>query len=211
MRSLLDEGYTVLLETSGERPLGNVPRAVHKIVDVKCPGSGEGGTFLMENLAALSPRDEVKFVIADRADYEFSREFTRQHQLDRKVASVIFSPAFRKDSAGRSAENALLDPRELVDWVLADGLNVRVGLQMHKFIWDAATKGVRKIAVIGDRRERRDLIPITRNDGVHGNGGDQSGVFVPLFSISTARSTRLLRVSSRFAPVIQRTYSFWCV
>jgi 7-carboxy-7-deazaguanine synthase len=142
MRELLDDGYTVLLETSGERPLSNVPREVHKIVDVKCPGSGEGGTFALENLAALAAHDEVKFVIADRADYEFARDFMREHGLEARVASVIFSPAFRKDAAGRSAESALLDPRELVDWVLSDGLNVRVGLQMHKFIWDAATKGV---------------------------------------------------------------------
>jgi len=144
MHDLVAEGYTVLLETSGERPLLEVPREVHKIVDVKCPGSGEGGTFLMENLVALTPRDEVKFVIADRADYEFARDFTRQHGLEnpQRVGSLIFSPAFRKDASGRSAENALLDPRDLVEWVMADGLNVRVGLQVHKFIWDAATKGV---------------------------------------------------------------------
>ena len=142
MQRLIAEGYTVLLETSGERPLGSVPKEIHKIVDVKCPGSGEGGTFRPENLASLSSRDEVKFVIADRADYEFARDFTRQHGLDERVASVIFSPAFRKDATGRSAENALLDPRELVEWVLADGLNVRLGLQMHKFVWDAAEKGV---------------------------------------------------------------------
>ena len=144
MQSLITEGYEVLLETSGERPLSNVPREVHKIVDVKCPGSGEGGSFLPENLKALSERDELKFVIADRADYEFSRDFIRQHRLEdaQRVGSIIFSPAFRKDASGRSAENALLDPRKLVDWVLQDGLNVRVGLQMHKFIWDAAEKGV---------------------------------------------------------------------
>jgi 7-carboxy-7-deazaguanine synthase len=144
MRDLLAEGYIVLLETSGERPLANVPPEVHKIVDVKCPASGEGASFLLENLETLSPRDELKFVIADRADYEFARDFVRKHRLDNahRIASVIFSPAFRKDAAGRRAENALLDPRELVEWVLADGLNVRIGLQMHKFIWEAAQKGV---------------------------------------------------------------------
>jgi 7-carboxy-7-deazaguanine synthase len=142
MRQLIADGYTVLLETSGERPLASVPKEAHKIVDVKCPGSGEGGTFDLNNLAALTSRDEVKFVIADRADYQFARDFMRQHSLEQRAGSVILSPAFRKDATGRSAENALLDPRELSEWVLRDGLNVRVGLQMHKFVWDAAEKGV---------------------------------------------------------------------
>src|SRR5215472_14510276 len=88
MERLLKFGYTLLLETSGERPLENVPEAVHKIVDVKCPGSGEGGTFRLSNLEALTPGDEVKFVLADRADYEFAREFTRQHNLENRVAGV---------------------------------------------------------------------------------------------------------------------------
>ncbi len=143
MERLIAEGYTVLLETSGERPLANVPKPVVKIVDVKCPRSGEGGTFRTENLAALQPHDEIKFVLVDRADYEFARDFTRQHALTAKVNSVIFSPAFRKDAAGvRDASQALLDPRELAEWILADGLNVRLGLQIHKFIWDPAMKGV---------------------------------------------------------------------
>jgi 7-carboxy-7-deazaguanine synthase len=142
MQRLVNEGYTVLLETSGERPLQCVPSQVHKIVDVKCPDSGESGAFREANLETFTPRDEVKFVIASRRDYEFAREFTRRHSLEARVASVIFSPAFRKDAAGRSAENALLDPQQLVDWVIQDGLNVRVGLQLHKFIWDAAQKGV---------------------------------------------------------------------
>src|SRR2546421_6703406 len=142
MQRLLDESYTVMLETSGERPLQNVPSAVHKIVDVKCPASGEGGTFLLSNIEALGSRDEVKFVIASREDYDYARDFTRQHGLAERASSVIFSPAFRQDAAGRSVENALLDPQQLVQWVLADGLNVRVGLQIHKFIWDAAAKGV---------------------------------------------------------------------
>ena len=143
MQRLVDLGYTVLLETSGERPLNKVPSAVHKIVDVKCPGSGEGETFHLENLAALGPGDEVKFVLADRADYEFARNFTRRHNLNGRVASVIFSPAFRKDATGRGdISQALLDPRQLADWIVADGLDVRLGLQIHKFIWDPATKGV---------------------------------------------------------------------
>jgi len=139
MERLLSGGYTLLLETSGERPLARVPAAVHKIVDVKCPASGEGGSFDLGNLAALTARDELKFVIADRADYEFARDFLRAHK---PAAAAIFSPAFRKDAAGRNAANMLLDPRELVEWVLADGLDVRVGLQIHKFIWEPQTKGV---------------------------------------------------------------------
>jgi 7-carboxy-7-deazaguanine synthase len=143
MDRLLDRGYTLLLETSGERPLERVPRAVHKIVDVKCPGSGEGGTFLLSNLEALTPADEVKFVLADRADYEFAREFTRSHGLEGRANSVLFSPAFRKSpSPERDSSNCLLDPRMLAGWILEDKLNVRLGLQIHKFIWEPAAKGV---------------------------------------------------------------------
>ena len=142
MQRLLDAGYQVLLETSGERPLASVPAAVHKIVDVKCPHSGAADTFRLDNLSVLTSRDEVKFVISDRVDYEFSRDFTRRHDLTARLAAVIFSPAFRKDVVGRTAENALLDPRQLTDWILADGLNVRLGLQLHKFVWEPTTKGV---------------------------------------------------------------------
>src|SRR6476660_2316578 len=130
MDRLLARGYTLLLETSGERPLESVPPAVHKIVDVKCPGSGEGGTFRLSNLAAITAADEVKFVLSDRADYEFARDFMRQHGLEHKVREILFSPAFRKSpSAERDASNCQLDPRELADWILQDGLNVRLGLQ----------------------------------------------------------------------------------
>jgi 7-carboxy-7-deazaguanine synthase len=143
MSRLLASGYELMIETSGERPLENVPVEVHKIVDVKCPGSGEGGSFRMENLAALTARDEVKFVIRDRADYEFAREFVRQHGLERKVGSVLFSPAFTKaPSPIRTSENCLLDPRILVEWLLADGLEARLSLQIHKFVWEPAMKGV---------------------------------------------------------------------
>jgi 7-carboxy-7-deazaguanine synthase len=143
MERLLAQGYTLLLETSGERELERVPRAVHKIVDVKCPGSGESETFRLSNLQALTPRDEIKFVLADRTDYEFARDFTRQHQLESKVHSVIFSPVFLKNpSAQRDSSNCQLDPRALAEWILQDGLNVRLGLQIHKFIWEPATKGV---------------------------------------------------------------------
>ena len=143
MDRLLARGYTLLLETSGERPLENVLPAVHKIVDVKCPGSGEGGTFRMSNLAAITAADEVKFVLADRADYEFARDFMRQHGLEQKAGSVLFSPVFLKNpSPERDTSNCQLDPRLLAEWILEDGLNVRLGLQIHKFIWEPATKGV---------------------------------------------------------------------
>jgi len=143
MERLLSSRYTVLLETSGERPLENVPPEVIKIVDVKCPHSGEFGRFREQNLAALSAGDEIKFVLADRADYEFARGFTWRHELPSRVRSVIFSPAFRKDASGaRDASHCLLDPQQLAEWILADDLNVRLGLQIHKFIWEPSMKGV---------------------------------------------------------------------
>jgi 7-carboxy-7-deazaguanine synthase len=143
MQRLLDDRYTVLIETSGERPLDRVPEKVIKIVDVKCPGSGEGDAFRMENLEALTSRDEIKFVLASRADYEFAREFTHRHNLASRVNAVLFSPAFRKDATGaRDASHCLLDPQQLAEWMLADNLTARLGLQLHKFIWDPAVKGV---------------------------------------------------------------------
>jgi 7-carboxy-7-deazaguanine synthase len=143
MERLLSAGYNVLLETSGERLLARVPKAVVKIVDVKCPHSGASDSFAMENLPALTANDEIKFVLSDRDDYEFARDFTRAHGLDRRVRSIIFSPAFKKDAAGdRDARHCLVDPQELAEWILADGLNVRLGLQIHKFIWEPAAKGV---------------------------------------------------------------------
>jgi 7-carboxy-7-deazaguanine synthase len=143
MHQLLESGYQVLLETSGERPLQNVPTEVIKIVDVKCPHSGEGGTFRIENLQTLNPRDEVKFVLSSRNDYEFARAFTLEQNLAERVNAVLFSPAFRKDATGaRDSSHCLLDPQELAEWMLADEVPARLGLQLHKFIWDPAVKGV---------------------------------------------------------------------
>lgn len=143
MEELLEDGYRVLLETSGERPLERVPEGVIKIVDVKCPNSGEGGTFLTENLATLTADDEIKFVLSDRTDYEFACEFTRGHNLAKRVNAVLFSPAFRKDAKGaRDSSHCLLDPQQLAEWMLADDVPARLGLQLHKFIWDPAVKGV---------------------------------------------------------------------
>ena len=143
MQNLIQTGYTVLLETSGERLLQTVPAAVIKIVDVKCPNSGEGDTFRTENLDFLTDRDEVKFVLSSRRDYEFAREFVQRHNLARKVNAILFSPAFRKDATGaRDSSHCLLDPQDLAEWMIADNVPARLGLQLHKFIWDPAVKGV---------------------------------------------------------------------
>jgi 7-carboxy-7-deazaguanine synthase len=143
MQRLLGQGYKLMIETSGERSLAEVPEAVHKIMDVKCPGSGESHRFHLRNLEYLTPRDEVKFVIADRTDYEFARDFVVEHQLAAKVKDILFSPAFtNRPSTERDASNCTLDPRLLVDWILEDGLPVRLNLQIHKFIWEPAMKGV---------------------------------------------------------------------
>ena len=143
MERLLIQGYELMIETSGERPLADVPKAVHKIMDVKCPGSGESERFHFANLETLTDRDEVKFVVTDRRDYEFARNFTIEHQLACKVKDVLFSPAFtNRPSLERDASNCTLDPRQLVDWMLADGVPARLNLQIHKFIWEPAKKGV---------------------------------------------------------------------
>jgi 7-carboxy-7-deazaguanine synthase len=116
---------------------------VHKIVDVKCPGSGEAGSFRVSNLECLTDRDEVKFVIANRGDYEFTRDFIRENKLETRARQVLLSPAFSKTpSTDRSTENCLLDPRELVEWMLADAVPARLSLQIHKYIWEPQKKGV---------------------------------------------------------------------
>jgi len=135
---LLASGYTVMIETSGERFIGRLPKAVVKIVDVKCPDSGEADSFDMRNLAEFSRNDEIKFVLASRRDYEFAREFARQHRLAERLKEIVFSPV-HGDPEGKWAG---LEPRLLVEWMLEDGLNARLGLQLHKIIWHPATKGV---------------------------------------------------------------------
>jgi 7-carboxy-7-deazaguanine synthase len=143
MEQLLDADYQVLLETSGERPLLRVPKQVIKIVDVKCPHSGEPNTFATENLKALQPHDELKFVLTDRTDYEFARDFVLSHGLPERVHATLFSPAFEKAASGaRDTSHCLLDPQELAQWILADNVPARLSLQIHKLIWDPAAKGV---------------------------------------------------------------------
>ena len=129
--SLLAEGYQVLIETSGERYVGDLAREVVKIVDVKCPGSGENGRFNLANLDVLERKDQIKFVILDEKDYLYARDFIEAHGVAGRVDEILFSPVFGK-----------IHPRQLAEWILRDNLEVRVGLQIHKFIWDPETRGV---------------------------------------------------------------------
>ncbi len=131
MRRLLGSGRTVLLETGGHIDISAVPRDVVKVVDVKCPGSGEAERNDWGNLERLAAHDEVKFVIADRADYEFARGVVRAQQLDRRCGAVLFSPVHGE-----------LDPARLAAWVLEDRVPARVQVQLHKYLWGAETRGV---------------------------------------------------------------------
>jgi 7-carboxy-7-deazaguanine synthase len=131
MNRLLQGGRTVLLETGGHRPIDRVPAEVVKIVDIKCPGSGEAGKNDWGNIARLAPHDEVKFVVQDRADYEFARDAITRHDLATRAAAVLISPV-----------HGVLDARSLSEWVLADHLPVRLQLQLHKYIWSPTTRGV---------------------------------------------------------------------
>lgn len=131
MSTLLDRGFTVMLETGGHRPIDQVPKDVVKIVDVKCPGSGESDHNHWPNLDVLARHDEVKFVVKDRVDYEFAREVIARHALPSRVAAVLLSPV-----------HGVLDPKTLSEWMLADHLHARLQLQLHKLIWSAETRGV---------------------------------------------------------------------
>ena len=131
MTMLADAGHTVLLETSGAHDISPVDPRVHRIMDLKTPGSGECARNLFSNIEHLRQCDEVKFVIGSREDYEWSREQVERHVLVQCCRAVLFSPIF-----GR------IDPREIVEWILADRLPVRFQLQMHKFIWAPTTPGV---------------------------------------------------------------------
>jgi 7-carboxy-7-deazaguanine synthase len=131
MRRLLDNGRTVLLETGGHRPIDAVPDEVIKIVDVKCPASGESDKNEWRNLDALSPHDEVKFVIQDRRDYEFAVDVVRRYRLAERCAAILFSPV-----------HGVLHPRTLSEWMLVDNLPARLQVQLHKYIWPPSTRGV---------------------------------------------------------------------
>lgn len=131
MNRLLASGKTVMLETGGHVDIASVPDPVVKVVDVKCPGSGEAEQTNLDNLRKLAAHDEVKFVIADRADYEFAREFVRRYAVDERCAAVLFSPV-----------HGALGPTELAKWILADQLSVRVQVQLHKHLWGPDRRGV---------------------------------------------------------------------
>jgi len=131
MNRLLANGRTVLLETGGHRPIDRVPAGVVKVLDVKCPGSGEEAKNDWQNLDRLSPHDEVKFVVQDRADYEFARDVIRRRDLASRCAAVLISPV-----------HGVLDPKTLSEWILTDGVQARLQLQLHKYIWPASQRGV---------------------------------------------------------------------
>jgi 7-carboxy-7-deazaguanine synthase len=131
MDRLLAAGRTVMLETGGHRPTTRVPASVLKIVDVKCPASGESSRNDWANLERLEPHDEVKFVIQDRADYDFARDVIARYDLPSKVAAVLMSPV-----------HGVLDPKSLSEWMLSDRLPARLQLQLHKYIWSPTTRGV---------------------------------------------------------------------
>ena len=131
MQRLLDAGLTVMVETGGHRSIERVPAGVIRIMDVKCPGSGESERNDWSNMARLSDTDEVKFVIKDREDYDFARDVVARFGLVGRVRAVLFSPV-----------HGVLDPKRLAAWILDDKLEVRLQLQAHKYIWDPATRGV---------------------------------------------------------------------
>lgn len=131
MEQLLAAGRTVMIETGGHISLERVPRAVIKIVDVKCPGSGEAHRMHWPNLDLVAPHDELKFVIKDREDYEYARDVVRRYDLSARVAAVLFSPV-----------HGVQDPKALAEWILEDKLPVRLQLQLHKYVWDPKARGV---------------------------------------------------------------------
>ena len=131
MDRLLAQGRTVMLETGGHRPIDRVPAEVVKIVDVKCPGSGEADENDWANLDRLSAHDEVKFVIKDRADYEFALDVLKRRDVSSRAAAILFSPV-----------HGVLDPKTLSEWMLADHVPARLQVQLHKLIWPPDARGV---------------------------------------------------------------------
>ena len=130
MKKLADKGYTVLLETGGQMDISKVDERVHRIMDIKCPSSGESAKVVWENIPLLSEKDEVKFVIGDRRDYDWAREVVQKYELNRRCA-VLFAPVFNR-----------LTNQQLAEWILQDNLPVRLQLQLHKYIWAANKRGV---------------------------------------------------------------------
>lgn len=131
MKALCDAGRTVLLETSGERDIGQVDPRVHRIVDFKAPGSNECAKNRWSNVDLLTKRDEVKLVLADRTDYEWALQIIAEHDLPARVNTVLLSCVWGE-----------LEPKQLIEWVLQDGVDARVQLQAHKYIWGGHATGV---------------------------------------------------------------------
>lgn len=131
MSDLLAAGYQVLLETGGHLPIDHVPEGVRTILDVKCPASGEADRMHWPNLERVGSDDEVKFVIQDRADFDYAADVTTRHRLDARVGAVLFSPV-----------HGVLAPADLAGWILESGLAVRFQLQAHKYVWGAEARGV---------------------------------------------------------------------
>ena len=130
LQGLVDRGYQVLLETGGSLPIKDLPKEVHVILDVKCPGSAMAGENHWENLEHLKEGDELKFVLAHREDFLWALELIRSRELEKK-AKILLSPAW-----------GLLDPKDLAAWILEAGLFCRLNLQQHKYIWGPRAKGV---------------------------------------------------------------------
>ena len=131
MDRLLAAGHTLLLETGGHLDIGKVPPPVVRIVDIKCPASGEASKQHWANIDSLLPHDQVKFVIQDEADYGYARDVLSRYELDKRCAAVLFSPV-----------HGVLEPKVLSEWVLRDRLPARIQLQVHKYIWGADVRGV---------------------------------------------------------------------
>jgi 7-carboxy-7-deazaguanine synthase len=131
MRLLCDAGKTLLIETGGAHDISSIDPRVHRIMDLKTPSSGECSRNLYSNIPHLTPRDEVKFVIGSREDYEWSRDKVIEHGLAARCGKVLFSPVFGS-----------IEPVRIVEWMLQDKVQARFQLQMHKFIWDPKAKGV---------------------------------------------------------------------
>jgi 7-carboxy-7-deazaguanine synthase len=131
MVRLCEAGRRVLIETSGNRDISVIDPRVHVIMDLKTPSSGESLKNRLENVAFLKKKDEVKFVIGSEEDYEWARDKVREHGLSERCGGVLFSPVFGK-----------IESRNIVEWIIRDGLDVRFQLQMHKFIWEPERKSV---------------------------------------------------------------------
>lgn len=140
---LCDEGFTVLLETSGAHDIAPIDPRVHRIMDLKCPSSGESGRNRVENIPLLTLRDEVKFAIGSREDYEWARGMLREHGLANRTAAVLFSPIVKiRPKSGHIRGHEGLDPQRLAEWILEDRLPVRLQLQIHKIVWEPDRRGV---------------------------------------------------------------------